>query len=226
MEKKIISSVYLTTNVISFIHPIHLLYLIDLWNQGKYKIKAYLYWHLVERTPKGVRKKYFYYLCSGTCIGYICEEYLLSKTRGHEIKVIRMFITELQRKNNWYPVVFYVVSLEMFLGMCMWGFQVLVTHLKSWLMTCKEKHKNPLIILLCKSNRVDVHILRGCAKWTTIVLITLTDDIDDFYRLFHTFLSFELFYKDKSSRQYYKHQTLCVVQSLMKGAKILTSVAL
>ena len=51
-----------------------------------------------------------------------------------------------------------------------------------------RKHKNPLIILLSKSNRVDVHILRGCAKWTTVILITLStsaSDIGDFYNLFH-----------------------------------------
>ena len=76
-----------------------LFHLVYFRNQDEHKLKQTSKGIFVERAPKGVRKKAFYYLCSGTCIGHIYEEYLLRKTRGHRIKVIRTFITELQEKN-------------------------------------------------------------------------------------------------------------------------------
>ena len=78
------------------------------------------------------------------------------------------------------------------------------------------KHKNPLIILLSKSNRVDVLILRGCAKWTTVVLITLSTSDGDIDAFLQSVSFWVLKYRktDKSSRQYYPPKFVLYTQHI------------
>ena len=134
-------------------------------NGSVQKIKAKLVLVFAEHSPKGVRKKHF--ITTWKTIQCITDGYQFRMPMAHKTTSRNIFIAKFPQteKNTtcWcYAILVCWWTLLACPCICTW-IQILVA-LKAQILWRAEKHKNPLIILLCKSNRVDVDIIKGMRK--------------------------------------------------------------